>query len=164
MVQYSTPNASLYAALAAKLAGVPVRLYCQWGMAYVGFHGIKRVIFKRIEKLVCTLSTWVEPDSFGNLKFSHAEGLYPENKGSVIWNGSASGVNLNKFDNSQKPVWRAEIRENMRSRTMRLFLALSAVLRATRASTSCWRRSKHSCKKQRRIPFDRWQSGAFCRR
>lgn len=73
MVQYSTPNASLYAALAAKLAGVPVRLYCQWGMAYVGFHGIKRVIFKRIEKLVCTLSTWVEPDSFGNLKFSHAE-------------------------------------------------------------------------------------------
>lgn len=111
MVQYSTPNASLYAALAAKLAGVPVRLYCQWGMAYVGFHGIKRVIFKRIEKLVCTLSTWVEPDSFGNLKFSHAEGLYPENKGSVIWNGSASGVNLNKFDNSQKPVWRAEIRE-----------------------------------------------------
>ncbi len=92
MVQYSTPNASLYAALAAKLAGVPVRLYCQWGMAYVGFHGIKRVIFKRIEKLVCTLSTWVEPDSFGNLKFSHAEGLYPENKGSVSWSGSASGV------------------------------------------------------------------------
>lgn len=71
----------------------------------------------------------------------------------MIWNGSASGVNLNKFDNSQKPVWRAEIRENMRSRTMRLFLALSAVLRATRASTSCWRRSKHSCKKQRRIPL-----------
>ena len=29
----------------------------------------------------------------------------------MIWNGSASGVNLNKFDNSQKPVWRAEIRE-----------------------------------------------------
>lgn len=110
MVQYSTPNASLYAALASKLAGVPVRLYCQWGMAYVGFHGIKRAVFKSIEKLVCSLSTWVEPDSFGNLKFSHSEGLYPENKGSVIWNGSASGVNLKKFDISQKTLWREEIR------------------------------------------------------
>lgn len=111
MVQYSTPNASLYAALAAKLAGIPVRLYCQWGMAYVGFRGIKRDVFKSIEKLVCSISTWVEPDSFGNLKFSHSEGLYPEKKGSVIWNGSASGVNLEKFDISLKPSWRMKIRE-----------------------------------------------------
>lgn len=111
MVQYSTPNASFYAALAAKLAGVPVRLYCQWGMAYVGFHGIKRTIFKAIEKSVCGLSTWIEPDSFGNLKFSHSERLYPESKGSVIWNGSASGVSLKKFDISQKSFWRAEIRK-----------------------------------------------------
>ena len=29
LVQYSTPNASLYASVAAKLAGIPVRLYCQ---------------------------------------------------------------------------------------------------------------------------------------
>lgn len=110
MVQYSTPNASFYAAIATKISGIPVRLYCQWGMAYVGFHGIKRAVFKSIEKLVCSLSTWVEPDSFGNLKFSHSEGLYPENKGSVIWNGSASGVNLKKFDISQKTLWREEIR------------------------------------------------------
>lgn len=110
LVQYSTPNASLYASLAAKLAGIPVRLYCQWGMAYVGFQGVKRTAFKCIEKLVCGLSTWVEPDSFGNLRFSHAEGLYPANKGSVIWNGSASGVDLDKFDITQKSTWRSEIR------------------------------------------------------
>lgn len=110
LVQYSTPNASFYASLAAKMAKVPVRLYCQWGIAYVGFGGIKRKIFKMIEKLVCRCSTWVEPDSRGNLDFSHAEGLYSENKGSVIWNGSASGVNLNKFDISQKDAWREEIR------------------------------------------------------
>ena len=110
LVQYSTPNASLYASLAAWLARVPVRLYCQWGLAYVGFRGIKRKIFKAIEKLVCTLSTWIEPDSFGNLRFSHEEGLYPEDKGSVVWNGSASGVDLEKFDISRKDLWRAEIR------------------------------------------------------
>lgn len=110
LIQYSTPNASFYVSIAAKMAGVPVRLYCQWGMAYVGFSGMKRQIFKAIEKSVCRRSTWVEPDSFGNLKFSHAEKLYPEQKGSVIWNGSASGVDLKKFDISQQANWRGEIR------------------------------------------------------
>ena len=110
LVQYSTPNASLYTSVSAMLARIPTRLYCQWGILYVGFHGFKRKIFKTIEKCVCRLSTQVEPDSFGNLRFSYAEGLYTEKKGSVIWNGSASGVNLNKFDISKRDVWRAEIR------------------------------------------------------
>ncbi len=111
LIQYSTPNASLYASVAAKIAKVPVRLYCQWGMAFVGFHGLKRKVFKCIEKTVCRLSTWIEPDSFGNLKFSHEQGLYPEEKGSVIWNGSASGVKLDKFDITHKAEWRTAIRK-----------------------------------------------------
>lgn len=111
MVQYSTPNASFYASIAAKRAGIPVRLYCQWGIAYVGFTGIKRKIFKMLEKKICKLSTWIEPDSFGNLKFSHEEGLYPEEKGAVIWSGSASGVNLQKFDISHKDEWRKAVRQ-----------------------------------------------------
>jgi glycosyltransferase involved in cell wall biosynthesis len=113
LVQYSTPNASFYASLAGWLAGVPVRLYCQWGIAYVGFCGIKRKIFKFIEKTVCRLSTWIEPDSHGNLDFSHAEGLYPAEKGSVNWNGSASGVDLCKFDRSQKALWRQQKRREL---------------------------------------------------
>ena len=75
MIQYSTPNASLYAALAGKLAGIPVRLYCQWGMVYVGFEGIKRQVFKAIEKIVCKLSTWIEPDSVSNLNL-HMKKIY----------------------------------------------------------------------------------------
>lgn len=110
LIQYSTPNASLYASMAGKLAKVPVRLYCQWGMAFVGFQGLKRKIFKMEEKLVCKLSTWIEPDSKSNLEFAHSEGLYPKNKGSVIWNGSASGVSLEKFDISKKQEYRQKIR------------------------------------------------------
>ncbi len=110
IVQYSTPNASLYAALASWMAGVGVRLYCQWGIVYVGFSGIKRRIFRRIEKMVCTLSTWIEPDSEGNRRFSVAEGLYADTKSSVVWNGSASGVDLRKFDIASKNVWRTETR------------------------------------------------------
>lgn len=111
MIQYSTPNASLYASLAGWMTKIPVRLYCQWGMAFVGFAGIKRAIFRTIEKLVCGLSTWVEPDSKSNLDFSHRERLYPESKGSVIWNGSACGVNLEKFDISQKQEYRNAVRQ-----------------------------------------------------
>ena len=110
LVQYSTPNASLYSSVAAKLVGIPVRLYCQWGIVYVGFRGLKRKIFKTIEKLVCRFSTRVEPDSFGNLHFSRAEGLYDEKKSAVIWNGSACGVKLDKFDISRRDVWSAKIR------------------------------------------------------
>ena len=111
LIQYSTPNASLYASLAGKLANVPVRLYCQWGMAFVGFSGFKRKILKVIEKTVCKLSTWIEPDSNSNLIFSHKEGLYPESKGSVIGKGSACGVNLQKFDVTRKSEYRGIIRE-----------------------------------------------------
>ncbi len=111
LIQYSTPNAALYAAIAGKLEKIPVRLYCQWGLAYVGMKGVKRKIFKTIEKAVCSLSTWIEPDSKSNLEFAHSEKLYPINKGSVIWNGSACGIDLGKFDISKKAEKRKHIRE-----------------------------------------------------
>lgn len=110
IVQYSTPNASCYASIAAYFAKVPVRLYCQWGIAYVGFSGIKRKIFKVLEKSTCTLSTTIEPDSFGNLEFSKKEGLY-HNKGHVVGNGSASGVNFERFDIKKKESYNQEIRQ-----------------------------------------------------
>lgn len=110
LVQYSTPNASLYVSIAARIAKIPVRLYCQWGLVYVGFDGIKRKIFKLIEKIVCKNSTEIEPDSFGNLKFAHDEGLYPKSKGRVIWNGSACGVDLCKFNVKKKQQFREKIR------------------------------------------------------
>lgn len=111
LVQYSTPNASLYASIAAKATKIPVRLYCQWGMVFVGFSGGKRKLFKKEEQLVCRNSTWIEPDSKSNLAFAHSEGLYPASKSSVIWNGSACGIDLEKFDISNKEVHRRAIRE-----------------------------------------------------
>ncbi|SDH59085.1 Glycosyltransferase involved in cell wall bisynthesis [Pseudobutyrivibrio sp. 49] len=113
LIQYSTPNASLYASMAGKMAKVPVRLYCQWGMAFVGFSGLERRVFKAVEKYVCSSATWIEPDSMGNLDFSHAEGLYPSDKGSVIWNGSACGVKLDKFQVENKDAWRSLVREKL---------------------------------------------------
>jgi len=117
IVQYTTPNAALYSSLAAFLARVPNRVYSQWGIRYVGFCGVKRRVFKFFEKLTCSLSTHIEPDSFGNLEFGRKEGLYRLEKSYVIWNGSASGVDLKKFDISQKDTWRKELRETLKIST-----------------------------------------------
>ena len=51
MVQYSTPNASVYASIASWICKVPVRLYCQWGMIYVAQTGIKRFFYKLLERM-----------------------------------------------------------------------------------------------------------------
>lgn len=111
MVQYSTPNASMYASIAAKSAKIPVRLYCQWGVVYVAMSGIKRKIFKTIERMVCRYSTQVQPDSTGNLEFCRKEGLYDETKSLVIWNGSAKGLDLTTFDISKKAEYAKEIKK-----------------------------------------------------
>lgn len=111
LVQYSTPNASLYASIAAKKAKIPVRLYCQWGMVFVAFSGLKRKIFKLEEKFVCSNSTWIEPDSNSNLVFARKEGLYGSNKSSVVWNGSACGIDLEKFNIKSRDEFREKIRK-----------------------------------------------------
>lgn len=110
IVQYSTPNASFYASLASFAARIPVRLYCQWGMIFVAFTGFKRTCFQFIESMVCRLSTIIEPDSHGNLQYCRKLGLYDITKSRVVWNGSANGVNLEKFDCGKKTEFRRDVR------------------------------------------------------
>lgn len=110
LVQYSTPNASMYGAIASRLAGVPARLYCQWGMVYVTMGGLKRKVFESIERMVCRFSTHVQPDSYGNLNFCREQGLYDDKKSCVIWNGSAKGLDLTAFDISKKNIYAEEIK------------------------------------------------------
>lgn len=114
IIQYSTPNASLYASIAAKKAKCKNRLYCQWGIRYMGFSkGLSRSLFKKIEKTICKKSTVIEVESNSLMEFGLKEGLYKEDKVSVIGEGSACGVNLSKYDISKKDIWRKEIRESL---------------------------------------------------
>lgn len=110
MVQYSTPNAACYASIAAKIAGVPIRLYCQWGIRYVGMNGLSRKIFKAIEKMVCRNSTDIRAVSPMNKAFAVLEGLYPEKKAIVIGKGGTIGVDMKQYDISKKEEYRISIR------------------------------------------------------
>lgn len=113
MVQYCTPNASLYASIASYLAKVPSRVYCQWGIRYVGFTGIKRLIFKYIEKLICTLSTNIRPASPKNKEFAINEKLSKANKYKVLGKGGTIGVDLSKYNDDTKQKYRDEYRKKL---------------------------------------------------
>ena len=112
LVQYATPNASLYASIAARLAGVKNRLYTHWGSRYMGYEsGMGRWIFKTLEKITCNNSTVIETESFSLREYSIKDGLYSKEKSSVVWNGSACGVKLGNYALSRRNEWRRKIRE-----------------------------------------------------
>ena len=108
-IQYASSNAGLYAAIAGWITRIPVRIYCQWGISYTDYSGLKYIFYKTIEKVTCLLSTNVQPDSYGNLDFSIKNNLYKSAKGNVVFNGSACGVNLERFDITKRNEWRHEI-------------------------------------------------------
>lgn len=110
IVQYSTKNASVYTCIAATLAGIKTRIYCQWGMMFVAMHGLKRYLIKASELLIAGLATDVESESFSIYNAALKEKVYTPQKACVIWNGSACGVNLEGYDITKRADWRKEIR------------------------------------------------------
>ncbi len=109
IIQYATPNASLYAAVAGFLSRSKVRIYCQWGIRYVGFEGNKRKFYKKIEKFTCFLSTHIRPVSFKNLHFAVEEGLYKKEKAKVLGAGGTVGIDFKVFDIQYKNKYKQEI-------------------------------------------------------
>ena len=113
LVQYSTPNAALYASIAAKRAGVPIRIYHLMGLRYLGAGRLGRFVFKALDKYACSNSTSVECVSKSNLELSIKEGLFDKNKATVVWNGSTGGVDLKRFDFSKRGEWRKDTRTRL---------------------------------------------------
>lgn len=113
IIQYSTPNAALYASIAAKQVGCKVRNYHLMGLRYLGASGFSRFMLKAIERIACDNSTSIECVSKSNMELSIQEGLFPQEKATVVWNGSSGGVDLEKFDYSKRRQWRSEVRREL---------------------------------------------------
>lgn len=110
-IQYSTPNAALYASIAAKRAGCPVRNYHLMGLRYLGANAVGRGILKSLEKITCANSTSIECVSKSNMELGIREGLFPREKVTVVWNGSSGGVDLARFCLEKRSQWRRQTRE-----------------------------------------------------
>lgn len=108
-VQYATTNASFYACIPAKLLGIKTRVYCSWGLLYVGYSGLKYKIFRRVEKFLCDMATHVTVASHKNLEFAVNDGVLNRNKASVVGDGGTIGVDLTVFDHNKRERFRSEV-------------------------------------------------------
>lgn len=113
MVQYSTPNAALYGAIASKLCKIKVRNYHLMGLRYLGEHGAKKKILFWLEKFTCNCSTSVECVSKSNYELAVKSGLFAREKGCVVWNGSTGGIDIVRFDFNQREQYREEVRSRL---------------------------------------------------
>lgn len=130
IVQYATPKAALLGSIAAWLARIPHRIYLMWGLYYVTQKGIRKFVFKCSEKVVCLLSTNITPDSHGNVKFAIEEKLCSKSKIEVVWNGSANGVDVDRFDPQRLKGYRDSIRMTYRiPKNAYLFGTIAAIVR-----------------------------------
>lgn len=130
IIQYATPNAALYSSIGALLARAPKRVYCQWGIRYVGKRGIMRWILKQMEYITCLFSTHIRPASRKNLAFSVEEGLYIREKASVIGDGGTVGVDLKEYNIEKKTEYKSEIRDkysNLRDKYVYCFVGRFSV-------------------------------------
>ncbi len=103
-------RASLIPLLAAYLEKVPMRVYHNHGLPYLGYKGILGWLLRCLEILNIHLATHVLLVSTSNLAAAEADGLLPKGKGTVIANGSAVGINIHDFDFSEDFIKKAKIK------------------------------------------------------
>lgn len=98
IVHSTTPKAGMLCAIAARLAGVPIRLHTFTGQAWVEMHGILRLVSKAGDWLTSHLNTLCYADSQSQRTFILSEGIGKPNKIRVLGTGSLSGVDLVRFN------------------------------------------------------------------
>jgi glycosyltransferase involved in cell wall biosynthesis len=91
-------RASLIPLLAGYLEKVPVRVYHNHGLAYLGYRGLLRRLLRALEQINIGFATHVLLVSHSNLAAARSDGLLPAEKGTVLANGSAVGIDLQEFD------------------------------------------------------------------
>jgi len=98
IVHTHTPKAGLIGMMAAKLAGVKIRLHTVAGLPLMEATGNKRKVLNFVEKLTYSCATKVYPNSQGLYDFILKEKLGKADKIEVIGNGSSNGIDVNHFD------------------------------------------------------------------
>ena len=100
IVHSHTPKGGLLAMMAARMAGVKVRIHTVAGLRFMTSAGTTRKILVRMEKLTASCATHVWPNS-GSLKgYVLANKLAKPSKVEVIAEGSSNGIDLTKFNDS----------------------------------------------------------------
>ncbi|MCX6319785.1 MAG: glycosyltransferase family 4 protein [Bacteroidetes bacterium] len=97
IVHSHTPKAGLLAMLAARFAGVKIRVHTIAGLRFVTTKGFSRRVLIFMEKLTGRAATHVWPNSYSMEKYIREEKLVKASKMEVIGRGSSNGVRLSRY-------------------------------------------------------------------
>lgn len=98
IVHTHTPKAGIIGMLAAKMAGVPIRIHTVAGLPLMETRGAKRKVLNSVEKITYQLATRIYPNSLGLKKIILEENFAREEKLKVLGKGSSNGINTVYFD------------------------------------------------------------------
>ncbi|NND64072.1 MAG: glycosyltransferase family 4 protein [Flavobacteriaceae bacterium] len=98
IVHTHTPKAGIVGMLAAKLAGVKLRIHTVAGMPLMEIKGIKRQVLNVVEKLTYRSATHVYPNSKGLYDFILKHKFTQPAKLTIIANGSSNGIDTHHFN------------------------------------------------------------------
>lgn len=98
IVHTHTPKAGLLGMIAAKFAGVPVRIHTLAGLPLVSRSKTQQSLLSLIEKATFRLATEIWPNAYSLKEYILRKKMVNEKKVSVIGNGSSNGVDLERFN------------------------------------------------------------------
>lgn len=98
LVHSITPKAGILTAIAAKLAGVPIRVHTFTGQRWVELSGPLKWIARYCDWLIVKLNTISYADSPSQRMFLIEQGIAAKDEIKVIASGSIGGVDLKKLD------------------------------------------------------------------
>lgn len=103
-----TPKGGLLGMVAARFAGIPVRIHWFTGQVWATKKGPGRMVLKCMDRLIAACATHVLADSPSQKDFLIAEGVVGAHRIQVLGDGSISGVDASRF--KPDPAMRAKIR------------------------------------------------------
>jgi len=101
IVHTHTPKAGIVGMMAAKLAGVPIRLHTVAGLPLLETTGLKRKVLDFVEKLTYNFATKVYPNSFELKKIILEQKFSSNEKLKILGKGSSNGIDTNYFNPDQ---------------------------------------------------------------
>ena len=112
IVHSHTPKGGLLGMLAAKMAGVKIRIHTIAGLRFMTATGMTKKILIWMEKLTAKSAHYVWPNSYSLLNYVRQHKLVREEKLQVIGHGSSNGVDLNRYTSAAlKPELLNEIKK-----------------------------------------------------
>jgi glycosyltransferase involved in cell wall biosynthesis len=97
VTEFSTPKAGLLGGLAARFAGVPLRIYMLRGLRLDSATGLKRLLLLAAERVAAACAQTVLCNSKSLRDEALALRIAPEAKFKMLGSGSSNGVNTERF-------------------------------------------------------------------